>query len=466
MDTELEYDAALKYMQGLVRFGWKLDNERIAALCARMGDPQDKYKVVHIAGTKGKGSTTALTAAILHESGFRVGSYFSPYVYDVRERIQVDGCLVTRGEFAKLVTLALPEIEAISATDAGQTTEFELKSFIGFLHFARQQVQYACIEVGIGGRLDATNIVNPSITVITNIGLDHTQILGDTHELIAAEKAGIIKPGIPCITATEHAGALEVIASVADQLKSPLTLVRRGSAMAPTGSASQVHWQSEPPSRNAVSEHNSAFRIATGSRSYYIPRMAMRGLHQRINAACAVAAAESALNTAVNEGDNGLTESAVQCALATTALPGRLTVLPLTNGRLAVMDGAHNELAADSLCGPLEDLKKEYDIRRTIVVLGMLSGHDPRAVARAIVPGSQMVFACSPAWKRALPADELANSIRGLNSNVEVIPNVRDAVRAALAESTFGDMVLITGSFYTVGEVSTEWILRVSEETG
>src|SRR5579862_460286 len=170
-EVRMDYESALNYMQGLVRFGWKLGNERFTELCARLGNPQDRYRVVHVAGTKGKGSTTALASAILQEAGFRVGAYYSPYVYDVRERVQVNAEMISQEQFAELVTLARPHIEEIAGTELGQVTEFELKTLVGFLHFARLNVQYACIEVGIGGRLYATNIVNPAVTVITNIGL-------------------------------------------------------------------------------------------------------------------------------------------------------------------------------------------------------------------------------------------------------------------------------------------------------
>src|SRR5579862_9444783 len=163
----MDFEEALRYMEGLLRFGWKLGNDRFKALCARLGNPQDRYSVVHIAGTKGKGSTTALTAAILRAAGYAVGAYFSPYVYDVCERVQVNGALIPRADFARLVTQIRPHIEALAKTDLGQTTEFELKTLLGFLYFAERNVDFACIEVGLGGRLDATNIVAPDVTVIT-----------------------------------------------------------------------------------------------------------------------------------------------------------------------------------------------------------------------------------------------------------------------------------------------------------
>lgn len=272
----MNFEDALHYMESLLRFGWKLGNERFEALCARLGNPQDQYAVVHIAGTKGKGSTTALSAAILREAGYNVGAYFSPYVYDVRERVQVNGELIAREDFARLVTQAVPHIEALAKTDLGQTTEFELKTLLGFLTFAEKQVDYACIEVGLGGRLDATNVVKPTVTVITNIGLDHTNILGETHAEIAAEKAGILKTGIPCYTATDNPEALAVIERIAAEREVPLTRVRPGEVAQPDGR--NVWWE-------IAASHNSTYSapvtIVTPTRRYENLEMRMGGLYQR-----------------------------------------------------------------------------------------------------------------------------------------------------------------------------------------
>lgn len=445
----MNFDEALRYMEGLLRFGWKLGNARFEALCARLGNPQDRYDVVHIAGTKGKGSTTALTAAILHTAGRNVGAYFSPYVYDVCERVQVNGELIPRADFARLVTQIRPHSEELAETDLGPTTEFELKTALGFLYFADRNVDIACIEVGLGGRLDATNVVKPRVTVITNIGLDHTQQLGDTHAQIAAEKAGIIKPGIPCFTAADHPEAFEVIRRIAAEREAPLMRVLEV-PNAGAGREDAVTW-SVPPGQ----EQTGPVSIATPIHAYRGLEMRMGGKYQRANAACAVAAAERALS----ERGEALPEAAVREALATTALPGRLTVARVPGGPLIVLDGAHNALAAEALGGAVAALRREHAVRRMWVVIGMLTGHAPEGVVSVFAPEAERLFCCAPGWKRALPAGELAEVARRFTPNVEVVPVVFEAARAALAVAAPEDMVLITGSFYTVGEVPVEGLL-------
>ncbi len=442
----MDFDAALAYMEGRIRLGWKLGNERFEALCERLGNPQWEPAVVHVAGTKGKGSTTALAAALLKNAGFGTGGYFSPYVYDVRERVQWNGEPISKANFARIVTEIRPHIEALEATELGATTEFELKTAVAFCYFAGRSADFAAIEVGIGGRLDATNVVRPTVCVITNIGLDHVAMLGDTHGKIAAEKAGILKAGIPCVTAVAHPEALAVIETIARDRAVPLAYVRRGDATKPTGRPDSVVWQSEG--------EMGAVTIATGTRVYADIPVRMGGWYQRENAACAVAAVETALRLRGAE----LPHEAVRAALGEVALPGRLTLLRLPNGPLVVLDGAHNGMAAEALARPLAELKKQNGIARTLLVMGMLDGHDPKDVLAALAPEADCLFVCQPKWKRALPAEALAEKARQFLSRVETLPSVEGAVRAALATANPDDLILITGSFYTVGEARPDQI--------
>src|SRR5579872_6253735 len=419
----LKFDEAVEYMSGLVRFGWKLDLDRMTALCERLGSPQVRYRVVHVAGTKGKGSTTALCAAILGAHGFRVGGYFSPYVYDVRERVQVDGEPIPRGDFARVVTQIRPHIEALAGTELGQTTEFELKTAVAFIYFAERGVDFACIEVGIGG--------------------DHTEILGDTYAAIAAEKAGILKAGVPCVTATAEPSALAVIESIAEERGVPITLVRRAGDDVRSGLPA-VTWTPEPGR-----EQFGRLTVATSWHTYTDLAPRMGGAYQRENAACAIAAAETALATAGCEPciDH------VRTAVGAVALPGRLTVSRTPDGPLVVLDGAHNALAADALRPALDALRREERITRTILVVGMVGGHAPDGVLAALAPGVERIIACQPAWKRAQPAEEIAAAARAYGGDVRVVESVPEAVASALAAADGDTLVLVTGSFYTVGEV-------------
>lgn len=458
----MNFEEALGYMEGLLRFGWRLGNERFEALCELLGNPQRRYPIIHVAGTKGKGSTTAIAAAILQAQGYRVGSYFSPYVYYPCERVQVNGCMIPRDDFARIVSFIRPHMEALAETDMGQTTEFELKTAIGFVYFAEQKVDFVCLEVGLGGRLDATNIVEPLVTVITNIGLDHTQILGDTHALIAIEKAGIIKAGVACFTAVDNLEALTEIQGIAAERDAPLTQVKQipcsnNNPHQDTEADRSIMWFAENDIPDLT--HFSPFTISTTRNKYKHLEMHMGGVYQRANAACAVGAVEEALSIS----GAALYEKSVRTGLATAELPGRLSISKSHNKALVVMDGAHNEMAAQALIGPVRALCRQHQIKRVHLVIGMLTGHSHLDFLKGLDGIADRITVCQPKWKRAVPVEEMAAAAREVCDDVRVIPSVRMAAKSALEEADAQDMVLITGSFYTVGEVHLEELVAEIE---
>jgi dihydrofolate synthase/folylpolyglutamate synthase len=378
-----------------------------------------------------------MIAAILQAHGFRVGSYFSPYVYDVRERIQINAHMIPRNDFAALVAEVIPHVEAIKRQGLDDTTEFELKTAVAFKHFADERVDFAAVEVGIGGRLDATNIVDPLVTVITNIGLDHTHILGDTHEKIAGEKAGIIKPGIPIITATDDIRAREVIKDVAQSTRSPLLMVVEDRNLRRTGDAARtIYWVSD----------GEGFDVRTPFADYKNLRARLRGEYQKINAACAIAASEEVLRT---KGKRAI-PAAVREGLAAAYLPGRTEIV--RRNPTVILDGAHNALAAGAL--KEEILKMPHE--RLFLVIGMVGGHSPRGVLAELAPIADKVYVTEPSWMRRTPAAEIAEAAKEFGRPVEIITPPIAAARAALKESARSDLILITGSFYVVGDIAPE----------
>lgn len=428
----MEYQEALDYLQGLIRFGIKLDLDRFRALCSRVGSPQRGFKSVHVGGTNGKGSTTSMISSILRSAGYRVGTYLSPYVNDVRERIQIDGEMIDTTDFADLMECIIPHLDAVAATDAGQPTEFEAKTLIAFLHFAAREVDFACVEVGMGGRFDATNVLDPLVTVITNVSLDHTDRLGETIEEIAYEKAGIIKPGRPLVTAAEGP-AWDTISRVASAYSAPvLHVIRTPERIA---QVNEVLWQA-----------NGVLSVRTAERLYRHLQIGLRGSFQFPNAACAIAAAE-----AVEEAGFRVGKDAVLKGLAEAYIPGRMEVLH--RKPMLVIDGAHNPDAAAHLA---ESVKASLNYRKLILVVGMLSTHSAEGFLSQIVPIADEIIITAPKWPLARPAEELAADARSLCAEVTVVEPVQSAVEAALARAGEEDLVLVTGSFYTVGEVERE----------
>ncbi len=422
----MEYDEALAYLDGRLRLGVKLGNDRFSALLGRLGDPQERLRVVHIAGTKGKGSTSAMTASMLAAAGYKVGVYLSPYVYDVRERIQVGGAMISKADFARWVSEIAPHVAALEDTEFGPTTEFELKTAVGLCYFAEQAVDYAVLEVGLGGRLDATNVVkNPLVTAITNIGLDHTELLGETLGEIAGEKAGIVKPGVPCVTGVPPGGeAWSVIERICAENHAPLLPIT-------------------PPSWT-----EGGLTLTTPRRTLSGVTLGLRGAFQELNAAAAL----TALDAIAGPHRPVVSDEAARRGLASAWVPGRLEQV-LTRPTV-VLDVAHNEIAAEALASALRE-QHGTDRRKLTLVVGLSRTHAPEPFLGPLAAlNPARLFATQPAF-RPRPASEVADAARHLRfSNVETIEtSVADAVRAAISEAGPGDLICVTGSFYTVGDL-------------
>jgi dihydrofolate synthase/folylpolyglutamate synthase len=432
----MNFEEAVSFLSTLRRFGIKLGNERFERLLLGLGNPhQAGYAIAHIAGTKGKGSTTAMIAAILSAHGLRTGGYYSPYVYDIRERVQVDGEMISQESFAAHMTTIADHVRAMAASEDLQITEFEAKTALGFLHFAYSRVDAAAIEVGMGGRLDATNVVAPAACVITNIGLDHMHILGDTHAKIAFEKAGIIKPGVPLVTAVDHPDALAVVLEAARERHVPVSYVApRGRS--PLSDTTQVSWSVAPD----------GMQVRTQRQVYSRIRLGLHGDYQAINAATAIAAAEQVLYAR----DVAICEEAVREGLRTAYVPGRFETV--RERPLVILDGAHNELAARALAAEIAKLPR----RRLLLVLGMVSGHDPHHVAGPLASLAQRVYVTQPTWQKAFGADALAAVVREYCQDVVTAAPPVEAAVQAMRDADADDLVLISGSFYTLGDIPRE----------
>ncbi|MBC8102236.1 MAG: bifunctional folylpolyglutamate synthase/dihydrofolate synthase [Cytophagales bacterium] len=420
---DLTYEQSVAYLSGLLTFGIRLDRERFIELLRRAGDPHQRLRCLHVAGTNGKGSTTTFIASILRAAGYSVGAYLSPYVFDLRERIQRNGEMIPKADFARWVSVLRPQIEAIETeTDLGPTTEFELKTAIAFCWLAEQDVDFAVIEVGIGGRLDATNVIPPPlVAVITSIGYDHQSLLGDTLAKIAGEKAGILKRGtLACVTAVPPGEAFDAIAAKAEQEGMPLRTV---SAPAPP--------QDSP--------------------------LLLRGPFQRQNAATA----RAAVLVLRDHGIASLSDAALRQGLAGATLPGRFQIA-LSGDPALVLDVAHNEDGARVL---VEALKAEMPGRRYRFIVGMSRNHDPIPFLRELIPlvRDSEIIVTAPRF-RPKPIGEVTDAARGIGLKVRVIEPASAAIARTFSAALPGEVVVVTGSFYTVGETPPE--LRGADKGG
>ena len=443
----LDYEAALSRVTSLADFERAAHSpghsvfhlERMSLLLERLGNPHLAVPAVHIAGTKGKGSTSAMVTSILAAAGYKVGLYTSPHLHTVVERIRIGLDPIAPGDLASLVDQAWPAVEwAARRGKYGPATFFELMTAVAFLHFKQSGANVQVLEVGLGGRLDATNVVDPMVCVITRISLDHVSVLGNTVGLIAAEKAGIIKPGVPVVLAPQSKDAMDVLLGHAAEREAPVVSV-----------AEDVAW------RNGAADLDGQSFDANGLRGSYHVWTPLLGDHQLENAATAIATVE----TLAAQGFSVSSES-VSEGLRRVEWPGRFQLIS-REGKLVVVDGAHNP---DSMKRLVQTVRKYLKFRRLILVFGATSGHSARGMMAEVAELSPSVVAVRSRHPRSVPADLVALAADETGLQVAFTStDVGLATRQALDMAEEGDLVLGTGSLAVVAEVTEELLGMVPE---
>ncbi|MEM1484748.1 folylpolyglutamate synthase/dihydrofolate synthase family protein [Oscillospiraceae bacterium PP1C4] len=416
----MTYHEALTYIHSLKRFSKKAGLERIAALMELLGNPQDTLKIVHVAGTNGKGSTVAMTAGILRAAGYRTGMYVSPFILDFRERIQVDREMIPPDALAEIVAYIRPLAEQV-----GGVAEFELVTAAAFVYFAQQNCDAVVLEVGIGGRFDATNVIKkPLLTVITAIGLDHTDILGDTVEKIAFEKCGIIKSGVPLVACPGQ--DISAVAVMMEQC------AQKGCVLV------------QPNLEAAQNVRQDVFGTDLDYQIYHL-HIPLAGSHQISNALTAV---EAASQLKLYCGFGKLDQNAIEEGIASVQFPARMEIM--SREPLVILDGAHNPAGAKVLA----DALALVGTKPVTAILGMLADKNIRGVLEQLAPNLARIFCVAPDNPRALPARELAEEAGALCASAQAFSDVREAYQAALARAKAENgVVLICGSLYLASEM-------------
>jgi dihydrofolate synthase/folylpolyglutamate synthase len=427
-----EYQQAMNYIlsfadyERISRSAVVFDLRRVEELLRRLGNPHKTARSVHIAGTKGKGSTAAMIASVLTTAGYRTGLYTSPHIKTMRERIKIDGSLIAEEDVVLLVERLKPKVDAVNREyGLGELTTFEILTALAFAQFQDKRADFQVLETGLGGRLDATNVVEPEVCVITSISLDHTEVLGDTVDKIAAEKAGIIKPGSIVVSAPQVPGAAEVIATVSEQRDAKLIRVGDG-----------VKW-----TRQSFDSSGQSFQVK-GRLAQYETSLPLLGEFQLENAAVAVAALE-----VLTERGSKITPENIAEGLAKVEWPGRLQVL--RREPLLVVDGAHNAYSAKKLGAAL---KEYFNFGQAILIVGTSSDKDIGEMAKELASYAGIVIVSQASHPRAVEASVLGDEFSRCGITPHIVNDVPSAIKLGLKMAGPKDLICVTGSIFVMAE--------------
>ena len=416
----MTYEQALEYIHGTSNFFCKPGLERIRELCQGLGNPQDKLKFIHIAGTNGKGSVSCMLSSVLKEAGYKVGLYTSPYILEFNERMRVNGENIPNDRLSSLTEKA----KAIADKMTDRPTEFELITAIAFQYFHEEECDIVVLEVGMGGRLDATNIINaPLLSVITGIALDHTAFLGDTIEQIAGEKAGIIKQNSKVIFGGEDSVSEAVIAKNAHDMQSELYKIDYSDLKI-----------------NSMSLEGTSFNFG----AYKDIMIGMLGSYQPRNASLVLAALDL-----LNDSGLSIGENAIRDGLLKAKWPARFEII--NNNPLVIFDGAHNP---QGIGVAVDSIKRYFSDKRVVVLSGVLRDKDYATIAKSISEIALCAYTITPENPRALTADKYARIIS--DNGVDALPcqSIGEAIELAIKKAKEENTALIClGSLYTYGEV-------------
>ena len=442
----MDYKAALAYIEGFIDYERSPDFSRqarlynlnrISLLLELLGNPHDRLQVIHIAGSKGKGSTAALIASVLTQAGYKTGLFTSPHLITPRERCRIDGDLISKADVAFYIEKLKPAIETVSISVFGRVSFFEIYTALAFSYFADKATDFAVIEVGLGGRLDATNVVTPVATVITPIGLEHTAILGETYTEIASEKAEIIKQKCPLALAPQHPEARTVFEKVASERKAPIVEPKDLVGRDYCASSSRLI-------RNAdglpVAQE---FDVETDSESYPQLTMPLLGHHQFINATTAVTAIEC-----LKQQGYIVPKASVYAGFKNVQWQGRIQ--RIRSSPIVVLDGAHSPASMEALC---RTLRQSFRYDRVTFIVSLMRDKNLTAIGNIVSQTADFVIATQVLNNpRVMSAEEILDAWENTCEKISACSTPEKAITRALSGASPTDLICITGSLYLVGQ--------------
>lgn len=427
----MNYQEALKYISSSHRFGMKLGLETTEKLMENLGNPQDELKIIHVAGTNGKGSICSFIAKILEKSGYKVGLFTSPFLEVFNERIRINGKNITDEQIAKAITEIKVRVEKMVSEGYSSPTEFELVTAMAFLIYKWEKVDYAVMEVGLGGRYDSTNIIkNPLVSVITSISLDHVKVLGDTIEKIAYEKGGIIKENSAVVVYSQSDEAENVLKSISKEKNAEFI---------------EAKFENIEIIKDDINSQK--FNFSIENKEYKDMEIKLIGEHQVKNCITAINTIEYLRKS--KKVDN-ITDESIKAGIKETKWPGR--VEKIMEKPTFIIDGAHNEDGAKSLKKVIDKYFKDKEL---ILMLGMLEDKDIDSVLDILIPSFSKIIVTEPNNPRKITAEKLKEKIEKYTQCVESVDNIEGALNRTIEIANEDSIIISAGSLYMIGEVRT-----------